>query len=165
MNNFVGALVALFLSATSALQPAIITPITEEPPSPEQIALTEFLASKKSPMPAEVLIKYPNWRMILAISAAESGYCKHQAAAMNCYGIKDFQPGARPGSYRAFSSWEESISFASRLLYKYDAEDGAPEPHAMVARWKAVLPYTGWLNNVSHSLRDIDRNMQIATAT
>src|SRR5690242_1820143 len=98
MNNFVGALVALFLSATSALQPAIITPNTEEPPSPEQIALTEFLASKKSPMPAEVLIKYPNWRMILAISAAESGYCKHQAAAYNCYGIKDFKVGARPGS-------------------------------------------------------------------
>ena len=116
-------------------------------------------------MPAEVLIKYPNYKTIVAISAAESGYCKHQAAAYNCYGIKDFQAGSRPGSYRAFASWEESIGYASQLLYKYDAENGTPEPTAMVARWKAVEPYTPWLNNVSHALKDINTQVQIAAVS
>ena len=165
MNNFVGALVALFLTATPALQPVIITQNTEEPPSHEQVALAEFLASKGSPMPAEVLIKYPNYKTIVAISAAESGYCKHQAAKYNCYGIKDFQAGARPGSYRAFSSWEESVGYASQLLYKYDAVDGSPQPSEMVARWKAVAPYTGWLNNVSHSLKDLNARVPLPPPT
>lgn len=166
MNNFVGAMVALFLSAASALQPAVVSPETEEPPSPEQVALSEFLISKKSPMPADVVIKKPNWQMIVAISAAESGYCKHMAGDYNCYGIKDFRRGENYGGYRDFASWEESIDYVSQLLYKYDSTDGSPEPTAMVARWKAVHPYTGWLNNVSYSLHDLNSkmNLQIATA-
>lgn len=166
MNNFVGALVALFLSATTALQPGLTQlEAPEEPPSPEQVALAEFLASKKSDMPAEVLIKYPNWQAIVAISAAESGYCKHQAGTYNCLGIKDFRKGSPDfGGYRNFESWEEAIGYASELLYKYDNHDGIPEPKLMVVRWKGDYNTTHWLNNVSYSLSDIDKNIiQIAT--
>jgi|GEM_PF-3019765 len=158
MNNFLGALVALFLSATQALQPAVIES-TPTPPSPQEIALGEFLEAKGSPMPANILIQYPNWEMMVAISAAESGYCKHPAGDFNCYGIKDFRPGERFGKYRNFESWDESIDYVSTLLFKYDEEDGNPEPHAMVVRWKGDYHTTHWLKNVSYSLWDLEQNV------
>lgn len=163
MNNFVGAMVALFLSATSAFQPVATTlpELAEEPPSPEEVALNDFLVSKGSPMPADVLIQYPNWEIMLAIATAESSLCKRPAGAYNCYGIKDFRKGSHNfGGYRNFESWDESIGYMSELLFKYDGEDGSPTPHAMVIRWTGYNPPSqGWINNVSGSLRDIERNI------
>lgn len=160
-----GAMVALFFSATTAIQPVAMTTATlppevvEEPPSQEEIALNDFLISKGSPMPADVLIQYPNWQIMLAIANAESSYCKRPAGKYNCYGIKDFRKGSRNfGGYRNFESWEESIGYASELLFKYDRTDGIPSAQAMVVRWKAVAPFEGWVNNVNGSLRDIQRS-------
>ena len=52
-------------------------------PHPATSELQEFLESKGSPIPAEELTKYPNWKMIVALSAAESGYGKHTAGENN----------------------------------------------------------------------------------
>jgi hypothetical protein len=174
MNNFVGAMAALFFSVTTAVQPTVVIPtptptpeVEEEPPSPEQVALADFLAAKKSPMPADVLIKYSNWQSILAISNAESSYCTHPAGRFNCYGIKDFRRGGRNfGGYRNFTSWEESIGYASELLYKYDTADGNPSPHVMVVRWTGFNPPSqGWVRNVAGSLRDIQTNVTAKTVS
>lgn len=150
------------MGAVFALVSSFTTPaITEKQPEPNPIVLElrDFLADKKSPMPAEVLFKYPNWQMIVAVSAAESGYGRKLAGDFNAWGIKDFRAGSKNyRGYRDFSSWEESIAYTSELLFKYD-EDGSPEPKAMVARWKYIRPFHGWLGNVNYSLNDIQENV------
>ena len=98
--------------------------------------------------------------MIVAVSAAESGYGKHLANDYNAWGIKDFRINSSNfRGYRAFADWEEAIAYASELLFKYDETDGSPEPNAMVARWKVVRPFHGWLGNVNYSLGDLQNNV------
>ena len=129
-------------------------------PHPATFELQEFLEEKGSPMPAEELTKYPNWKMIVALSAAESGYGKHKAGTFNSWGIKDFRKGSDNfGGTRNFESWEESIEYTSELLYKYEPEEGMPTASGMVARWKYVKPYAHWINNVNYSLHDLDQHI------
>jgi hypothetical protein len=150
------------MGAVFALVSSFSTPVLEaiQPePDPIVLELQEFLDEKKSPMPAEVLVKYPNWQMIVAVAAAESGYGRRLAGDYNAWGIKDFRSGSKNyRGYRDFADWEESIKYASELLFKYD-ETGSPKPSAMVVRWKAVRPFHGWLGNVNYSLNDIQENV------
>lgn len=156
MNSFFGGLIALFTSVTLTLAPT-------QQESPELMALRSFLGEKKSPIPAEVLMEYPNWKTVLALSCAESGYGNHLAGTYNAWGIKDFQLGSsRYGGTRDFASWDESIKYVSDLLYKYDPANGTPSPKVMVATWKYVRPYAHWINNVAYSLYDIEQNVQVA---
>ncbi len=124
--------------------------------------MQDFLIEKSSPIPAYELIKYDNWQMILALSAAESTYGQNLAGTFNAWGIKDF----RLISYnfsgtRNFDSWEESVKYTSNLLYRYDPIDGMPEAKNMVRRWKYVLPYQHWIDNVNFSLKDIREKITI----
>jgi hypothetical protein len=155
MDNLLGAIFAL---VSSFATPNFM--VTQPAPDPIVLELREFLAEKKSPMPAEVLVKYPNWQMIVAVSAAESGYGRNMAGDFNAWGLKDFRSGSKHyRGYRDFASWEESIAYTSELLFKYDEEDGSPEPKAMVAKWKYLRPFGGWLGNVHYSLNDIQKNV------
>lgn len=155
MGNFLGGLAALFASVTLTLAPA------QE--SQELVQLRSFLSEKNSPLPAEVLVEYPNWRTIVALSCAESGYGTRLGGTYNAWGIKDYRAGSvRFGKTRNFESWEESIVYTSELLYKYDPEDGEPSPWGMVRSWKYVYPYTHWVNNVAYSLYDIEQNVLVA---
>lgn len=149
MTNFLGVLMALFASV------AITTSQPEAEP-PELAPLRTFLESKGSPLPAEELVKYDNWKMVVALSCAESGYGKFLGGSYNAWGINDYRSGSsRFGRTRNFESWEESIKYASELLYKYD-ESGLPTPKGMVAQWKAVRPFDHWVFNVSYSLKELD---------
>ncbi len=156
MNGLLGALVALFASAIMSVH----SPVLVEDPA--TLALRDFLASKGSPLPAEELIQYSNWKSIVAVSAAESSYGKHLGGAYNAWGIKDYTPGSsKYGRTRDFASWEESIQYTSELLYKYDPGDGEPDPKQMVVTWKYVRPYAHWVNNVAYSLYDIGQNISV----
>jgi len=120
-----------------------------------------FLEEKKSPLPAGELLKYSNWEMIVALSNAESGYGKHLGGDYNAWGIKDFRKGSSNfGKTRDFTSWAESIEYASELLYKYDKDDGEPTATGMVARWKYVKPYEHWIRNVNYALADLESHIQ-----
>lgn len=131
-------------------------------PHPATFELQEFLESKGSPIPAEELTKYPNWKMIVALSAAESGYGKHTAGENNGWGIKDFRTGSEKyGKTRDFESWEESIKYTSELLYKYEPENGMPTARGMVQKWKYVEPFGHWINNVNYSLYDMDQHITV----
>lgn len=129
-------------------------------PDPILVKLDSFLEEKQSPIPAVEVIQYDNWKMIIALSSAESGYGKYMAGDFNAWGIKDFQSGSlKYGRTRDFVSWEESIGYTSELLYQYDPQDGMPSPRGMVRSWKYVLPYEHWINNVQYSLNDIEREV------
>ena len=96
MSNFVGAIFALFTYiAVGGPIGYDLDPLTSQ--------LQTFLSDKGSPMPAVEVTKYDNWRTIVAISAAESSYCKHMAGSYNCWGIKDYRKGSdRFGKTRNF---------------------------------------------------------------
>jgi len=124
--------------------------------------LNQFLESKSSPIPARELIQYDNWPMILAISAAESTYGQNMAGEFNAWGIKDFRLFSNDfGITRNFESWDESIEYASNLLYEYDPINGMPNPQAMVKRWKFVFPHQHWVDNVNYSLSEINQKISI----
>lgn len=128
--------------------------------SPVLSQMQDFLNNKSSPIPAYELIKYDNWKMIVALSAAESTYGQNMAGTFNAWGIKDFRSGSNNfRGTRNFESWDESVNYVSDLLYLYDPLDGAPEASDMVEKWKYVKPYQPWINNVEYSLRDINRNI------
>lgn len=121
----------------------------------------EFLEEKHSPLPAEELLKYSNWEMIVALSNAESGYGKHLGGDFNAWGIKDFRKGSNNfGKTRDFTSWTESIEYASNLLYKYDTDKGEPTATGMVAKWKYVKPYDHWIRNVNYALNDLESHIE-----
>ncbi|OGB74063.1 hypothetical protein A2V68_02415 [candidate division Kazan bacterium RBG_13_50_9] len=125
-------------------------------------SLSNFLVGRNSPLPAEELLKYDNWEMIVALSCAESGYGTKLGGEYNAWGIKDYQLGSSKfGRTRDFGSWAESIEFTSELLYKYDPEDGEPAPRGMVRSWKSVRPYEHWIGNVEYALRDIRANVLV----
>lgn len=156
MSSFMGAIIALLTYI------AIGGPVGYEL-DPLTSQLQTFLESKGSPLPAVEVTKYDNWRMIVALSSAESGYGKHMAEPFNAWGIKDFRKGSENfGKTREFNSWSESIKYTSELLYKYEPENGMPTPEGMVDIWKAVWPYKDWLDNVNYSLYDIKQNVNVA---
>jgi len=156
MNSFIHFFTSLFVGVL------IVEPFSFQPGSTID-QLQTFLEEKNSPIPAHELIKYDNWPMILAISAAESSYGKNMAGEFNAWGIKDFRSGSDNfGGTRNFESWSESVQYTSELLYKYDPEDGMPSARAMVGRWKYVPPYQHWINNVNYALFDIEQNVSFS---
>lgn len=160
MNIFqvLGGLVAAVLLSNAALAPAAPVDLRLAP-------LEQFLDEKGSPLPAAELLKYDNWRMIVALSCAESGYGKNMAGTFNAWGIKDFTPGSpKFDKTRDFASWEESIKYTSELLYKYDSVDGEPLAKEMVYSWKYVLPYNHWIGNVNYSLWEINQTLPATAA-
>lgn len=139
--------------------------LSNSAPDSRLLPLQNFLTGKGSPIPAEEVLQYPNWRTIVALSCAESGYGKNMAGAFNAWGIKDYQPGSpKYNGTRDFASWEESIAFVSGLLYKYDPTDGEPTPRGMVYSWKYVRPYNHWIGNVSYALWDLNQNLPVTAA-
>lgn len=164
LEQLLGAAVSFVSAIVIASAPAPVAEPT--PPKPEElIRLEEFLSDKKSPIPAGMLYSHPNWKAILSVANAESGYGRFMAGTYNAWGINDYRSGSkRFGRPRNFESWEESLTYTSKLLFKYDTEDGMPAPWDMVATWKYVKPYDHWVYNVSYSLRDIERNTQVDLA-
>ncbi len=154
--QILGGLITVALLSNAALVPVVLT-------DPRLAPLEQFLESKGSPIPAVELLRYDNWRMVVALSCAESGYGKKLGGAYNAWGIKDYRAGsAKFGRTRDFESWGQSIAYTSELLYKYDPEDGEPSPQGMVRAWKYVRPYGHWINNVAYSLNDIQENVVVA---
>ena len=153
-----GGIFAAVLLSNAALAPVL-------PTNPRLAPLEQFLDSKGSPLPAAELLKYDNWRTIVALSCAESGYGKNMAGTFNAWGIKEFTPGSpKYNGTRDFASWEESIGYTSNLLYKYDSKDGEPRAKDMVYNWKYLRPYEHWIGNVNYALWEINQTLPASTA-
>lgn len=77
-----------------------------------------YLKSKKSPLAphTKILLEQKHWKLIIAISAIESSYCKHQIGN-NCWGITDTS-----GAYKSYSSFDEAIVDANGLITRWQAK-------------------------------------------
>lgn len=74
-------------------------------------AIKTFLESKQSPLANEVetLLAQKHWRLLIAISAIESQYCKKQLG-FNCWGV------GGDSAYRYYSSYRAAIIDANDLI-------------------------------------------------
>jgi hypothetical protein len=82
-----------------------------------QFPLAQYLKSKKSPLvpDAEYLLTQKHWRLLVAISAIESQYCK-RLIAYNCFGV------GGDSAYRHYASYRESVIDAEALIEKWQAK-------------------------------------------
>lgn len=83
----------------------------------QSLRLQEFLESKQSPLApdAEFVIGLKHWKLLVAISAIESQYCKHQLG-YNCWGI------GGDTSYRYYSSFRAAATDANDLIESWQVK-------------------------------------------
>lgn len=117
----IGTLVFYRMQAPAAFEPGITTEtaaaIEEEPiveVNPLEEKLENYLKSKKSPLSDEVefLLSKKHWRLLVAISAIESQYCKRKID-WNCWGI------GGDSAYRHYDSLQEAIADADALITRW----------------------------------------------
>ncbi len=87
-----------------------IEPIIPQEPQ-LNVLVRGFLASKDSPLAPEtdLLLKQKHWKLLVAISAIESQYCKRQLG-WNCWGI------GGDSAYRHYESIRAAIVDANNLI-------------------------------------------------
>ena len=136
--------------------PAIEEPVALAPaPSDPQTILEEtvrvYLQSKNSPLAEEVeiLVSQKHWKLLIAISAIESQYCKRQLGK-NCWGIK-----VGGNTYRQYDSYAEAIVDANNLIEKWQARGKWLTPENMIGSY--VVPGSAnWLYTVKSVLAELD---------
>lgn len=112
------AIVILIIPTPRRESKVVEEQITEET---QRIELTtrlrEFLDSKESPLApdTEFLLELEHWKLLVAISAIESQYCKHQLG-YNCWGI------GGDSAYRYYSSFRAAAQDANDLIEHWQTE-------------------------------------------
>ncbi|PIR96683.1 MAG: hypothetical protein COT91_05475 [Candidatus Doudnabacteria bacterium CG10_big_fil_rev_8_21_14_0_10_41_10] len=102
-------------------------------PGNKLFTLKNYLASKNSPLVdhVEILLLQRNWKIVLAISQAESNMCKREIGH-NCWGIGG-------GNHRKYPSYAEAIVDANDVVQRY-LNRGHTGTKSM------MLYYVGWDN-------------------
>ncbi len=122
-------------------------PIPQEPQL--NILIRGFLASKKSPLASETdfLLQQKHWKLLIAISAIESQYCKRQLGN-NCFGLGgDY-------AYRQYSSYRASIIDANDLIESWQRKGKWLTVESMNCSW--VVPCNpNWVKVVNQILNDL----------
>ena len=111
--------------------------------------LTHYLQSKNSPMAdkSNYLLRQKDWKLIIAISHAESNMCKRQLGN-NCWGIGG-------GDHRKYPNLELAITDAQTVIGKYVTK-GADTPEKIVNRY--VGKYSAnWVKAVNQVLNQLEQ--------
>lgn len=123
----------------------------EEPTPPPTPPLSEnikaYLQSKKSPMVAEAefLTQQTHWKLIIAISNAESTYCRFKID-WNCWGL------GGESRYRHYKTLHDAIADMEKYLENWKYSKLTPE--AMVCTYVGNCSKS-WLRNVNTSLHEL----------
>ena len=108
--------------------------------------IREFLINKDSPLAPETdfLLQQKHWKLLIAISAIESQYCKRKIA-YNCFGI------GGDSAYRSYSSIRASIQDANDLIEKWQQKKRWLNVEDMNCSW--VVPCNqNWVKIVNKVL-------------
>lgn len=122
----------------------------EAVPDPRVGALKSYLESKSSPLSGYVpeLLAQPEWRMLVAVSAIESQFCRRKIG-FNCWGI-----GGGYG-YRIYGSYPEAIEDAGELLSRRRAQGRWTDVESMDCSY--VYPCNrNWVAVVSSTLAEVE---------
>ena len=122
---------------------------SDEPPLQSQIAplLGKYLAEKESPLApdAEFLVGLPHWKLVVALSAAESSLCKHEVGN-NCWGIV-----SGDSSYQSYRSFREGAQAANDLIERRQSQGMWLSVEDMNCSY--VVPCNPvWVRNVNYVL-------------
>lgn len=135
--------------------PVTMGPTEEEKKTEAQQEKTEkvvaYLQSKKSPLSQEevsLLVSMPHADLLIAISAIESQYCKHQLG-YNCWGI------GGDSAYRHYKNFSEAIVDANDLITRWQARGRWLTVEDMNCHY--VQPCNeNWVRVVNKVLKDIE---------
>lgn len=117
----------------------------------EHAALFSYLSEKGSPLADEVdtLLSQKHWRLIVALSAAESTFCKHQLGN-NCWGITSIE-----GGYKSYPTLKEGIEDTDALITRWQERGRWLTVSDMNGHY--VVPYNpSWERTVNAVLEDLD---------
>ncbi len=92
--------------------------------------LEKYLRAKGTPLADHVdaISVQSQWRLIIAISRAESSFCKHQVTN-NCWGIG----GA--WNMRKYKNYDEAVADVNRILETYYIQAGLDTPKEIVRKY------------------------------
>lgn len=106
----------LLVAVALALLVVLTTPsvVSYQRPEPPVSQVRGYLESKGSPLAPEtdVLLQQKHWKLLIAISAIESQYCKRQLGN-NCWGI------GGDSAYRHYDSIRDAIIDAENLITRW----------------------------------------------
>jgi hypothetical protein len=109
----------------------------------------KYLDDKKSPLASETqfLLTRRHWKLLIAISAIESQYCKRKID-FNCWGI------GGDSAYRHYKSLKEAITDADALIEKWQAKGRWLTTKDMNCSY--VVPCNqNWVTTVNHVLEEL----------
>jgi hypothetical protein len=115
-----------------------------------QQEVRDYLESKQSPLAPETdfLVSQKHWRLLIAISAIESQYCKRQLG-FNCWGVGD------DSAYRHYSSIRAAITDANDLIEHWQKKGRWLTVEDMNCSF--VVPCSpNWVRVVNKVLKDIE---------
>lgn len=112
-------------------------------------ALRQYLQSKGSPLlgEEEQLLASPFFSTIIAISAAESTYCKHIPNEFNCWGLTPLKGEKSDGKWAKFDSFQEVMDDLNYRLPYYESLWGGLENWVGPKRYCAS-ECSNWLRTV-----------------
>jgi len=92
--------------------------------------LEKYLRAKGTPLADHVdaISEQSQWRLIIAISRAESSFCKHQVTN-NCWGIG----GA--WNMKKYKNYDEAVADVNRILETYYIQAGLDTPKKIVRKY------------------------------
>lgn len=127
-------------------------PIQEDPIAQQALEqrIRGFLESKESPLAPETkfLLTQKHWKLLVAISAIESQYCKRQLGN-NCWGI------GGDSAYRHYSSIKSSIQDANDLIEHWQEKGRWFTVEDMNCHY--VVPCNdNWVNVVNRVLAELE---------
>lgn len=147
----VTASLILFAPKTASIE---LTPDTvveiEEKHTEVVSAVRQFLESKGSPLApdTEHLTSLKHWRLLIAISAIESQYCKRQLG-YNCWGI------GGDSAYRHYGSYQEAATDADALITRWQERGRWLTVEDMNCHY--VVPCNqNWVNVVNQTLNHLN---------
>jgi hypothetical protein len=148
------AVTAAILGSAYILWPVTAAQVLPDPvpvvaTTTPQFPLAQYLKSKKSPLvpDASFLQKQKHWKLIVAISAAESTFCKHQLD-FNCWGI------GGDSHYRHYKSFRAAIIDTNDLIEKWQLKGRWLTPEDMNCSYVVPCSPT-WVRTVNRILKDI----------
>jgi hypothetical protein len=126
--------------------PVVVDPIVINAP-----ILQDYLNKKGSPLApyAADILKYENWKLVLAISNGESTLCKKQIYN-NCWGVG----GA--WNMRHYASFTEGFADVNRFLTEKYVARGADTPEEIVNRYVGH-PNANWVFAVNKILAEVNQ--------
>lgn len=126
--------------------------VAEEKPLDDRVEkVRSYLERKKSPLSdhSEQIVSKKHWKLIIAVSAIESSYCKRKIA-FNCWGI---MKGS--GGLRRYESYEEAIDDVDALFERRQSQGRWLTVEAMNCSY--VVPCNpNWVSVVNSVLKDLD---------